>query len=373
MDHGDPQPLPVAMVARAFQGGDCMRPVSRFGTEFRRLAAGGGVAAALLLAGIAHPAVAQEGDDQAMDQDQSVVMSCDDGTKLNAVFDETSVEITLADGSKVKLPQKDDEKGFLFSNGKFTLSGDDASARWTAGKKAPVACQFDEQRQPTHFDEPLTVDTAPLPKDKANPDAQPQVNCYRFAGFMVKEVDLGEVGAESLTIARPDAACERTAGKDDKPVKDDIAGYFFGAKGNLVFFQAADGYNGGVPFVVYDTKTMKRLFDDSLMGDDFHSLDVEGTTVKATYRRVYSADCSLYLDGGNCPEKIKQETGLGGADAKLPDCGEAYQAEQKRTPKYAKEIGDLPSVITYEAELDFDGSQKTIKPLKGETACNVPA
>lgn len=349
-----------------------MRPVSRFGTELRKWAGYCGFAAVLLLAGVTQPAFAQEGDDEAMDQDQSVTMSCDDGTKLSGLFDETSVEITLADGSKVTLPQKDDEKGFLYTNGKLTLSGDDSSAQWTVGKKAPVACHFDEQRQPTHFDEPLTVDTAPLPKDKANPDAQPQVNCYRFAGFMVKEVDLGEVGAESLAIARPDAACERAAGKDEKPVKDDLAGYFFGAKGNLVFFQAADGYNGGVPFVVYDTKTMKRLFDDSLMGDDFQSLDVNGMSVKATYRRVYSADCSLYLDGGNCPEKIKKETGLGGADAKLPDCGEAYNAEKQRTPKFAKEVESLPSVITYEAELDFDGTAKTIKPMKGETACNVP-
>jgi hypothetical protein len=373
MDHGDPQPLPVAMVARVFRGGEGMHPLSQFGTEFRKVAGCCGFAALLLLSGLAQPALAQEEDDEAMDQDQTVSMTCDDGTKLDAVFDETSVEVTLADGSKVKLPQKDDEKGFLYSNGKSTLSGDDSSAKWTEGKKSPVTCHFDQQQQPTHFDEPLTVDTAQLPKDKANPDAQPQVNCYRFAGFMIKEVDLGEVGAESLAVAKPDAACERTAGKDDKPVKDDIAGYFFGAKGNLVFFQASDGYNGGLPFVVYDTKTIKRLFDDSLVGNDFESLDVNGTTVKATFGRVFSADCSLYKDpDGKCAAKVKQETGLGAADAPLPDCRAAYDAEKQRTPKFAKEIEDLPSVITYEAELDFDGTQKTVKPLKGETACNVP-
>ena len=359
-----------------------MGSMSRIGTEFPRWTRFGGFALALVLAGLALvlaglalPAFAQQQDDQAMDQDQSAAMSCDDGTKLAAVFDETSVEITLADGSKIKLPQKDDAKGYLYTNGKFTLSGDDASANWTVGKKAPVACHFDDEgepQKPSHFDEPLTVDTTPLPKDKANPDMQPQVNCYRFAGFMVKEVDLGEKGAESLAITAPDAACERAAGKNDKPVKDDIAGYFFGAKGNLVFFQAEDGWNGGLPFVVYDTKTMKKLFDDSLAGDDFESLDVNGTTVKIVYHRVYSADCSLYLDGGNCADKIKKTTGLGTPDAKLPDCGEAYNAEKKRTPDYAKEIEDLPSVISYEAELDYDGKTVTIKPLKGETACNVP-
>lgn len=345
--------------------------MSRIGTDFRKTAGFGGFAMALLLTGLASPAFAQE-EDQAMDQDQAIQLSCEDGTEMNALFDETSVEITLADGQKVKLPQKDDDKGFLYTNGKFTLSGDDTNASWTAGKKAPVPCHFNDQSQPTHFDEPLTVDTAPLPKDKANPDAQPQVNCYRFAGFMVKEVDLGEKGAESLAIAAPDAACARAAGKDDKTVKDDVAGYFFGAKANLVFFQAADGFNGGLPFVAYDTKTMKRLFDDSLEGDDFDSLDVEGTTVKATYRRIYSADCSLYKDGGNCAAKIKKETGLGGADAKLPDCRAAYDAEKKRTPDYAKEIEELPSVISYSAELDYDGAVLTFKPLKGETACSVP-
>lgn len=348
--------------------------VSRIGAEVLNWRGRTSLIPIVLLAGLAQPALAQE-DDEAMDEDQAVTISCDDGTKFDALFGETSVTVTMADGSKMELPQKDDDKGFLYTNGKFTLSGDDESASWTVGKKTPVACHFDEQQQqrPTHFDEPLTVDTAPLPKDKANPDAQPQVNCYRYAGFMVKEVDLGEKGAESLSITRPDAACERAAGKDDKPVKDDTSAYFFGAKGNLAFFQADDLSNGGLPFVAYDTATMKKLFGDSLAGDDFESLDVEGTTVKATYRRVYSADCSLYKDSGACADKIKQATGLGTPDAALPDCTAAYDEEKKRTPDYAKEIDEMPSVITYEAELDFDGTTLTIKPLKGETSCNVPA
>ncbi|MDB5523899.1 MAG: hypothetical protein JWM58_1662 [Rhizobium sp.] len=344
--------------------------LSRIGTELCRRAALGGFAFALGLAGLTQPAFSQEAD-QAMDEDQAVTISCDDGTALTALFDETSVELTLADGSKIKLPQKDSDTGFLYTNGKFALSGDDASARWIVGKKAPVACHFNDQQQPTHFDEPLTVDTLALPKDKANPDAQPQVNCYRFGGFMVKEVDLGEKGAASLAIAPADAACERNAGKNETPIKDDTAGYFFGAKSNFVFFQAGDGWNGGLPFVVYDAKTMKRLFEDSLQGDDFESLDVAGNTLTMKFRRVFSADCSLYLDGGTCPETIRKQTGLGEI-ARLPDCGAAYDAEKKRTPDYAKEIEDLPSVISYEAQLTFDGKSVAIKPLKGETACNVP-
>lgn len=346
-----------------------MVSLSRIGTVLRTFVALGSFA---LTIGLAQPALSQE-DAQPMDGgDESVSISCDDGTVLKALFDESVVEVTLADGSLVKLPQKDSDSSFLYTNGKFTLSGDDASARWIVGKKAPVACHFDEQQQPTHFEEPLTVDNTPLAQDKANPDARPAVNCYRFAAFMVKEVDTGEKGAESLSIAPANAACERSPGKDEKPVKDDTAGYFFGAKGNFVFFQADDGWNGGLPFVVYNARTMKRLFEDSLQGDDFDSLDVAGDTLTMTFRRVFSASCSLYLDGVTCAQTIKQETGLGDI-AKLPDCGAAYEAEKKRTPDYAKEIEQLPSVIAYQAQLVYDGNAVTIKPLKGETACNVPS
>jgi len=299
-----------------------MGSMSRNGTVGRAHSGFGRLAAAILIVGFAGQAFAQE-DDQPMDEDQSVRISCDDGTELSALFDETAVEITLAGGQKVSLPQKrSDDKGFVYSNGKFSLSGDDENAQWVVGKKAPVACHFsgEDAQQPSHFDEPLTVDTAPLPKDKANPDAQPQVNCYRYAGFMIKEVDLGEKGAEFLAVARPDAACERNPGKDEKVVKDDTAGYFFGVKGNLAFFQAADGWNSGLPFVVYDTQTMKRLFVDSLARDDFDSLEVNGSNVKMTFQRSYSADCSLYKDAGACAEAVKKATGLGDI-AQLPDCG----------------------------------------------------
>jgi hypothetical protein len=362
------------MVAFAFQGGNGMASMFRFGTEPVRLALSGGFAALFWLGVCAAPAWAQQEDEQGTDEDEAVQLSCDDGTQLNAAFGDGGVAVTLADGSTVTLPQKNDDKGFLYSNGKFTLSGDDTGASWTVGRKTPVPCHFNEQgqSQPQHFDEPLTIDNRPLPKDKDNPDANPVVNCYRFINFMIKEVDLGEVGAESLAVAPSDAACERSPGENEKPIKDDIAGYFFGAKDNLAFFQASDGLNGGEPFVVYDVTTMKRLFDDSYQGSDFESLDVSGSTVKIVYRRVYSADCSLYKEGAACADKVKAETGLGTADAQLPDCGPAYEAEKKRTPKFAKEIEDLPSVIFYEAELDFDGTTKSVKALKGDSQCHVP-
>ena len=314
----------------------------------------------------AGPATAQD----AAENGAPFPLNCEDGTKLTALFSEKDVAVTLADGTKLTLPFKSDDPWVLYSDGKHQLAEKGDVLEWTIGKKAPTICSPEDDDTPTQFDEPVAIDNLDLPADKANPDAKHVVNCYRFKGFMVKEVDLGELGAEKLAILPENAKCLRDD-PQEKPVKEDIARYFLGTKGNLVFFQAADGWNGGMPFVVVDATSMKKLFEDSFEGEDFEAITVDGANLTLEYARTYSADCSLYLEGTACAEKIKQATGLGTV-AKLPECGPAYDAEKKRTPDYAKEIEQLPSVISYEATLKFDGKAVTITPRAGDTTCRVP-
>ena len=324
------------------------------------IAAAAALGVSVLLA--ASPAAAQE--------DESFPLNCEDGSKLTARFTENDVTVRLADGASVTLPFKSDEPWVLYSDGKHQLAEKGDMLEWTVGKKASTLCSPEDDDAPTQFDQPVAVDNFDLPPDKANPDAKPVVNCYRFKGFMVKEVDLGEVGAEKLAIAPETAKCVRDD-PADKPVEEDVARYFLGTKGNLVFFQAADGWNGGMPFVVIDATTMQKLFEDSFESEDFEAIDVEGKNVTLDYVRTFSADCSLYLDGTACAEKIRQATGLGTV-APLPECGPAYDAEKKRTPDYAKEIEQLPSVISYSATLKYDGEAVTITPRPGKTSCRVP-
>ncbi|MDO6965670.1 hypothetical protein [Rhizobium alvei] len=326
--------------------------------------------AAACLAGalIANPAQAQEDSDAG---DDSVRLVCDDGSEFVALFGERDVEITLADGTKIKLPEKPGgDDGFLFTNGKMQLKGDEEKVLWIVGKKAPVNCQFDQGPQYAHFDQPITVDSQDLPPDSANPDMSPVVSCYRFADFMIKEVDLGEKGAAKLAILPPKAACQ----KDDpaeKLISGDEAGYFLGAKGKFLFFQAADGWNGGLPFAVYDSQSAKRLFSDSFEGEDFVNIVTDGTKLTIDFRRVHTASCTMMPDNAACIDMVKKETGLGEGIA-VPDCKASYDEEMKRTPDYAKEIGELPSVISYQAKLVFDGTKATVTPEAGETACRVP-
>lgn len=329
----------------------------------RRLAGLAGMVIAALV--LASPAMAQD-----QEGDQPFPLNCEDGTQLTALFSENDVTVTLADGASVKLPFKSDDPFVLYTDGKHQLAEKGDILEWTVGKKAPTVCSPEDDDVASPFDPPVAVDNLDLPSSKDNPDARPSVNCYRYKGFMVKEVDLGEVGAEKLAILPEDAKCVREDAAEKK-VTDPVAGYFLGTKGAIAFFQAPDGANGGLPFVAIDTGTMKTLFDDSFEGADFEKIDAVGGKLVLDYVRTYSADCSLYLDGQACADKIKQATGLGDG-AKLPDCGTSYEAEKKRTPDYAKEIEQLPSVISYPVTLTFDGTSATYAPRAGETSCRVP-
>lgn len=220
------------------------------------------------------------------------------------------------------------------------------------------------------FDKPVKVDVVALPKDELNPGAKPKISCSRYPGFMVKEVDLGDVGAEKLALLAADSPCER-ADERERVIQDDTAGYLMGASGGFVFFRAADGWNGGQPFVVYDVATGERLLNDSLEGDDFAAIRSGKGELTLDFRRVYTASCSLYLEGAACAEAIAADTGL--SPKQLPDCADAYKAEMKRSPQYAKEIGKLPSVIVYPVQLIYAAGDTTRRPTDGTTACWTPS
>jgi hypothetical protein len=220
------------------------------------------------------------------------------------------------------------------------------------------------------FDRPVKVDTVALPKDELNPDAKPKITCSRYSAFMVKEVDLGEVGAEKLALLAADAPCERDDERE-RVIEDDTAGYAMGVSGGFVFFRAADGWNGGLPFVVYDAVAGERLLDDSLEGDGFTAIRSGKGELTLDFRRVYTASCSLYQDGAACAKTIAADTGL--SLQQLPDCAVAYEAEMKRSPDYAKEIGKLPSVIVYPVEVAYAAGDTARRPMEGPTACRTPS
>jgi hypothetical protein len=243
------------------------------------------------------------------------------------------------------------------------------------------------------FDKPLSKKTVELGPSSAFSQNRAKITCYWFAHFMVKEVDLGEKGAWRLAIVHgskksvPD--CTRLREKGEIVVNpDDWSGYFKGVKGNLVFFYADDGWNGGMGFAVYDARTGKKIFEDVASGD----LEFSDTPAKTNdaetavhYSRLVDGGCVVPKEADACWDKIKQRFALTSA---APDCKAGYensaqvlakgrcQAQNSDNPEcVAKEIvlarkqtGDANSVIAYPVEAVFSANP-TVRPIAGDLRC----
>ena len=227
----------------------------------------------------------------------------------------------------------------------------------------------------TLFDAPTKVVRLPLPRDPDNPGAKARVSCFYFPGFMVKEVDLGEKGAESLSITSAvrrsgQVGCRRETGSGERVIAPgDWSGYFTGAKAGYVFFDADDGWNGGMGFAVFSATDGKKVLDDAAKSS-FRSIIATPAGLSLTYTRVFPAPCSLRDPGLDCWSRIKKDTGLTGV---APNCVAAYAREQKRTPAFAQQVLKDPTVIDYDVKAAIQGGARTITPATGRAIACRPA
>ena len=204
---------------------------------------------------------------------------------------------------------------------------------------------------------------------------------------MVKQVDLGEEGAEQLSILpqlskdHGQPPCLRANAKDEVLIDSKTwSGYFEGVKGNFVFFVADDGVEGGLSFAVFSGSYGSKIFEDAAISDGRETAFTEmvafddskaasESAIKFSYRRVYVAQCSLRIDEKNCWSRIKQITGL--TETSPPNCSASYATLEKKYPNDVKAFETGASVITYDVEavLDSRNSAVRITPVSKVIGC----
>ena len=239
------------------------------------------------------------------------------------------------------------------------------------------------------FDKPLSKKVVKLGHSASNEKTRRKVTCYYYPGFMVKEVDLGEKGAERLAIVpagKTAVSCVRARTRTEKMINpDEWSGYFKGVKGNLVFFDADDGWNGGVGFAVYNAKTVKKIFEDVALGELTFS-DASGPDVSIAYTRVVDGGCNLPKDQDACWSSIQKKLSLDAAAA--PDCKAGYEKSaqemakarcaanpkadpecmDKELPLARQQASDASSVISYPVSVVLSPNP-AVKPLAGDVRC----
>ncbi len=226
------------------------------------------------------------------------------------------------------------------------------------------------------FDSPLSHEHLPLARDPVNPQAEAWLDCIVHPGFVVKQVDRGEVGAERLAITRlapgqKAPACRVAPARGERTIPEsDGAGYFMGVKGRFAFFESADGFNGGSYLLVYDALNFRKLHEALI--ERLEAVELTGPApaagLRLRYRAMHLADCSLRQDLAGCWAVIQRLTGLQG-DA--PDCTAAYeQLENDLPPERRADAAADPSVVGYTLEALIDPAGRIErKVLPGKLEC----
>lgn len=191
------------------------------------------------------------------------------------------------------------------------------------------------------FDKPLretVLDLGPSPNQLPSNGWRVKLSCYYYPAFMVKQLnDLGLKGARIATVPLLHGhvpACQRTH-SDGERLIGRWGGYFKGVKGRLLFLDAADGTDEGMPFAIFDWKTGKKLFQDSVLfwnsgpvESDIEFSHIPDGKISMSYLRVVEARCSIPKDGMTCWDKFREKFGL--PLAPLPKCTGYYQQGQKK-------------------------------------------
>jgi hypothetical protein len=199
------------------------------------------------------------------------------------------------------------------------------------------------------------------------PEKRHVLVCHYYPHLLVKEYAPYGIGTDWLSMLRSRdklPACKRSHERGERIIKyPEWDGFFKGVKDHLVFFDAANPFNGGYSFVIYDSVTGKRLFEDTA----YYEHDSSRVRVFSTkagyllrYLRVDNVDCNLHADARPCWKKVIAKHAL--KTDKMPVCtGYDYIAKLVGTDK-------VPSRVAYPVEVTLS-AHPTIRAVAGPVKC----
>lgn len=180
------------------------------------------------------------------------------------------------------------------------------------------------------FDAPVdkkVLDLGPSPYSLGG-NIHIHLSCYVYPTFIVKEYDEGQKGAEWLAIAQIGKGavpqCSKSHAEGEWVIgQKEWDGYFLGVTVNLIFLVAADGTDGGMPFVIFDAKTRKKIFEDSFFyrsmwneqfeDSPFNDMRIERIAdgkIVLKYLRVTGTLCDLHPAQVSCWEPTRKKLGI---------------------------------------------------------------
>jgi hypothetical protein len=230
--------------------------------------------------------------------------------------------------------------------------------------------------QAESFDKPVrkaVVDLGPSPALTPNSREHIQLYCSYYPGFMVKQLDdPGEKGTQWVTITTAlnglFPPCRTSHGLKERFL-DNEGWWFGGVKGSLLFLEAADGEDGGMPFRILDWRGRRVIFEDSAAlpyygGHGFEFVRNSGGGISLRYLRVVRGGCSIPKGGQSCWNEFKEKFGL--LSSMAPTCT-GYVGEQPDQPIPLEDV-ETPSTLQYPAEVELS-PRPSIHAVPGPMKC----
>lgn len=228
------------------------------------------------------------------------------------------------------------------------------------------------------LDRPTRKQVVDLGPSSTNFPGRVTLSCFFYPGFMVKEVYEQQNKAMTSEVVIPviegatvDCTQSHVPGEISLGEPDWEGEFFVGAKGNLLFFEWADGNDGGRPFSLLDATSGKQVYADSAYDprlfwhmkpepSPFNRLRVisdQGGAITLRYLHVEAYECDLHLptERSACWEKIKVQAGLG--NRQIPVCS-----------GYERIESHYPSAVAYPVEVVLL-PRPTRKTIAGPVRC----
>jgi hypothetical protein len=138
-------------------------------------------------------------------------------------------------------------------------------------------------------------------------------------------------------------------------------------KGNFVFLDAADCFDRGCAFGVYEAPTGRKVFEDQRrLGPKGKMAEISFTKIDDNlvmhYPRIVAAECSLPQKKSECWGEILRGAGL--TAQPIPKCV-GYGGFDQRTDSGTNDQSD-PSVVSFSVEVTIPGFNARILPGRVE-------
>lgn len=209
--------------------------------------------------------------------------------------------------------------------------------------------------QPSQFDTPAATQTVPPVPGKD------QITCIVFPDFMIRQSGTDTPAPDAAVIVPMGGQC--AASRSPGEIATQTANLsLIGRKGGFLVFGATDP-NGAARLTVLNSATGKTIYTDSMIGNGFKAVDLEGGALRIAFTRGINTTCSLLKEAKSCWAKLAADGSIPRAISQQAPPVEACRAA------YGQLAADDPSIVSYPVDMTISLTGKTEVKSRGAVGC----